>query len=273
MKNISLNDSLCKKNSFPTVSWLLCSNVTNKYLKTAIQSCLAQTYSDFELVFVANGPEAPNVARSVREWYGYDPRVRIFITELRHLSFSLSLGLHHARGQLIARMDCDDICNLDRLERQIQFMNEHPDITVLGSSYEIIDLDGKRQRTVYLPEDNDSIRSALFWGNPLCHPSIMFRRSFILEAGGYLGGLHAEDYDLWIRLALDSRCRFANLNTPCFNYRASSEGMARRSRWAYASMASSQFRNFLIGGGFRWFLAFTVSVIKLFLRSSPVKPL
>lgn len=255
----------------PTVSWLLCSHVVNNHLKIAIDSCLSQTFSDFELIFVANGPMASEVAEAVQNWHGNDSRVRIFATPIRQLPFSLSFGLHHARGNFIARMDSDDISKIDRLERQVNFMKVHPNVAVLGTSYEIIDNDGKFMRTVIMPSTNTSIRRGLLRGNPICHPSVMFRRQLVLDAGGYLGGLHAEDFDLWCRLSLNPMVSFANLPEVCLSYRVIGVGTARRSRWAYAAIAASQLRNFLMGAGLVWGLAIFLSVLKLFLRSSPIK--
>lgn len=271
MKNISANLDGTLKPSVPQVSWLLCAHVSNVYLKLAIESCLEQSFKDFEIIFVANGPEAALVAQSVFEWFGSDARVRIFMTPVKHLSFSLSLGLHHARGHLIARMDSDDISYAKRLEYQVQYMTEHPDIAVLGTNYDVIDTDGCIQRQISLPESDMSIRRALLRGNPFCHPSVMFRRQIVLDAGGYLGGLHAEDYDLWARLSLNSNYQFSNLKEICIGYRVVGVGIARRSRWAYASIAATQFRNFLVGAGGRWLLASIISCMKLIVRSSPIQ--
>jgi hypothetical protein len=254
----------------PAVSWLLCAHVIDDHLKLSIDSCLCQTFVDFELLFIANGPRALEVAEFVAGWCGVDGRVRIFSTPIRHLSFSLSLGLHHSRAALIARMDSDDISRSDRLEQQVAFMSEHPDVAVIGSFYEIIDNDGHVQRTVTNPLSDKAIRQGLMRGNPFCHPTVMFRRQVVWDAGGYLGGLHAEDYDLWCRLSLNPKIRFANLPQVCLSYRVVGVGMARRSRWAYASIAASQFRNFLVGAGLRWFFASLISVWKLLLRSSPI---
>lgn len=273
MNGINSTDTIEQCSSEPLVSWILCSHVENSHLKLAIESCLSQTYDNFELIFVANGSNATNVAQAVQNWHGSDHRVRVFMTEIRQLSFSLSLGLHHARGKLIARMDGDDISYANRLERQVDFMSKHPEVMVLGTCYEIIDNDGLVQRQIQLPEQDMQIRRAMFRGNPICHPSVMFRKQAVLEAGGYLGGLHAEDYDLWARLSLNPKYRFANLKEICLRYRVIGVSMARRSRWAYASIASSQFRNFLVGGGERWFFASLISVVKLFICSPPIREL
>lgn len=252
----------------PAVSWLICTHVANDQLRLAVQSCLQQSFSNFELLLVVNGAEAERVTQQARTWFAADPRVRIFTTEVKHLIFSLSLGLHHARGELVARMDSDDLSHSDRLAKQVTFMAAHPDVVVLGSAYEIINAVGNTQKTVKLPSLDADVRRAMLWGNPLCHPSVMFRRRAVLEVGGYLGGLHAEDYDLWLRLAANPSNKFANLENVCLGYRSVGVGAARLARSAYASMASAQFRHFVNGHGTAWLLAAGFSSFKAFVRSS-----
>ncbi len=264
-KNLGMSSAL----NLPAVSWLLCAHVANEQLQLSIRSCLHQTFTDFELLVVANGPSADEVARAVHAWADGDVRVRIFTTDVKHLIFSLSLGLHYARAKLIARMDSDDLSRSDRLERQVAFMHYHPEVTVLGSSYEVIDAGGEQIRIVHPPLRDREIRRALLRGNPLCHPSVIFRRDAVLELGGYLGGLHAEDYDLWVRLSNDPSNRFANLPEIGIGYRNMGVSAARRSRRAYASMASTQLRNFLCGHGLSWAFAALLSTVKAFLRSHP----
>lgn len=252
----------------PSVSWVLCTNVASEQLRLAIKSCIEQTFTDFELIIVVNGQNVTEIANTIVDWYGSESRLKIFQTNIRRLTFSLNLGLHYARGDLIARMDSDDICTPDRLEKQVMFMRNHPEITVLGTAYITIDHSGHPQGRIVNPLTDKKIRMALHFGNPFCHPSVMMRRRPIIDSGAYLGaGYFAEDYDLWSRLALNSSIRFANLPDVCLAYRASPSGEARRSRLSYASMASSQFRNWILGDGFAWLLAGFLSALKGFIRS------
>jgi glycosyltransferase involved in cell wall biosynthesis len=254
----------------PTVSWLLCTHVADEQLRLAVQSCLHQDFADFELILIVNGVKAQEVLLAVTNWFGHDPRVKIFGTEVRHLIFSLSLGLHHARGELVARMDSDDLSTPDRLARQIEFMQAHPEVAVLGTAYTLIDAQGVATKTVQPPVADADIRRAMLWRNPICHPSVMFRRKAVLEVGGYLGGLHAEDYDLWLRLAAHPAYKFANLAEVCLGYRVIGVGTARRARAAYATMAAAQMQQFVNGQGLRWVLAALVSVGKALVRARRV---
>ena len=251
----------------PSVSWLLCTHVADEQLHLALKSCLHQTFTDFELLVVANGDAAEIIAAQIKQWVGLDSRLRIFTTEVRHLPFSLSLGLHHARADLVARMDSDDLSKSDRLQRQVNYMRSHPDVAVLGSCYEMIDSSGQVQQKVNLPLDDINIRKVLRWRNPICHPTVMFRKDVILRAGGYVGGLQAEDYDLWVRLATDQNVKFANLPEIYLSYRAIGAGPARGARAAYASVAGAQVRAFLMGGGIGWLFGAMATILKLILKS------
>ena len=115
----------------PTVTWLVAAHIANDHLKTALESCLNQTFSDFECLVIANGTDATQVAEQVTTWFGSDDRLRVITTAVRHLNFSLSLGLHLARGSLIARMDAGDVSLPNRLTHQLNFMSSNPSVTVL----------------------------------------------------------------------------------------------------------------------------------------------
>ncbi len=253
----------------PKISWLVCAHHSNLQLKVALQSCLDQTFTDFELIVVANGVSASKVVASVAEWYGSDSRVKIFSTPICHLTFSLSLGVHFAKGEFIARMDADDIAYSTRLEKQYQFFINHPDSTVLGSAFDLIDEDGLVQKTIFPPTGDEQIRNALIYKNPICHPTAMIRKQALIEAGGYLGGLQAEDYDLWLRLSANPNNRFANLKDVCVGYRITG-GEARGSRLSYSSQGSSQFRHFLMGYGSKWLIASFITLIKIIRLSVSV---
>ena len=147
-------------------------------------------------------------------------------------------------------------------------MRVHPETTILGTGYQRIDPQGRLLNVVTLPAGDAAIRRRLLWTNPLCHPTVMYRREAILALGGYHGALHAEDYDLWVRASRLEGLRFANLPDICLNYQATPSGEARRSRQAYASVLSTQVREIVNGGGPMWAVAALWTFIKLLLRSS-----
>jgi glycosyltransferase involved in cell wall biosynthesis len=255
----------------PKVSWLLCSNVVNDQLRLAIDSCLNQSFEDFELIVVANGDRASEVELAVGMWFPSETRLRIFKTEIRHLSFSLSLGLHYARAELIARMDSDDVSYRHRLSLQVEFMESNPDVVVLGTAYEWIDSLGQKLQSVSPSRSDLEIRDQIPHCNPICHPTVMLRRSAVISVGGYLGHIYAEDYHLWTVLAANSQNKFANLPEVCLGYRAVSAGTARKARSAYAAMAASQLFAALMGCGLQYIFGFFISIAKAVCRPFPAK--
>jgi glycosyltransferase involved in cell wall biosynthesis len=249
-------------------SWLICSNAFDDRFVAAIASCLAQDAGATEVVVVCNGPGSAEISNQVRRAFAHAPSVLVLETPIVQLVFSLNLGVHHARGRFVARMDADDLAYPARLGAQLEHMERHPDVAVCGTDYDLIDDADRAIGRVCLPRDDAQIRARLTWTNPFCHPTTMLRRSAIVAAGGYLGGLYAEDYDLWVRLSRVPGLRFANLPFAGIGYRATPQGLARRARAAYASVAGTQFRCFANGFGWRWGAAAAATALKGCLRGS-----
>lgn len=249
-------------------TWLICSNKYDVRFEAAIASCLTHDIPDTEILVVCNGPNAESIAQDVRSRFGVGTALVVFATPITQLIFSLNLGVHHARGMYIARMDADDIAYPARLGAQLAFMEANPDVVVCGTDYDLIDECDQAIRRVIVPRSDAKIRSRLVWSNPFCHPTTMMRRSAIVGAGGYWGGVHAEDYDLWVRLSQVPGYRFANLPFPGIGYRAKSQGQARGARSAYASAASTQFRCFITGHGWRWGVAALSTTLKAVRRTA-----
>jgi glycosyltransferase involved in cell wall biosynthesis len=248
---------------------LICTHRLDAELRLALQSCFDQTLPPDSVVLVVNGLQIGEAEQGeldglVRAW----PTLRVLTTPVHGLIFSLNLGLHACRAPLVARMDADDVALPHRFERQAAWMQAHPETTILGTGYQRIDAQGRPMQSVQLPTSDALIRRALMWRNPMCHPSVMYRRQAILDLGGYHGGLHAEDYDLWLRASRRPDIRFANLPEICLSYRARSTGEARGSREAYASVLASQLRQLLTGGGLRWLVAALWTLAKRVFRSA-----
>lgn len=246
----------------------MCTNREDALLYRAIESCLSQTMTDFELLIVVNGPDFDRLLSVLSQSYESNERVRIIGTPVHLLNFSLSLGLHLARAPFVARMDADDVSDPVRLETQLAYMKANDDVAVVGSAYLLIDSQNRVHRKVVTPETDLEIRNALRFRNPICHPSVMLRRDAILAEGGYLGGRNAEDYDLWLRLAMGRRWRFANLPAPLLSYNVSTDGPARRSRSAYANVAGAQLRQFLLTRDICWLMGATMSAGKSFFLAT-----
>jgi glycosyltransferase involved in cell wall biosynthesis len=255
-------------NPAPAVSWLICTHIYDERLFESLQSCLNQSYQDFEIVLVANGVNRHKIKQNVLKWFPDNSKIRIFITEINLLTFSLNLGIHESRGALIARMDADDISTPDRLKKQVEYMTRNPQVSIVGSFYKIIDLLSNEVGKKELPISNRTIRKNLIFSNPLCHPSVMFRRKLIADEGGYMGGIFAEDYDLWIRIINNRDIVFANLPDFLLYYRSKGASPARRSRQSYASVCGTQIQNFVNNKGWVWLFAALVTLLKSLIRST-----
>jgi glycosyltransferase involved in cell wall biosynthesis len=253
----------------PKVSWLLCTNRADNLLIRAVNSCLLQSYTDFELIIVANGPDAKLIADFIHQHFCNDYRICVLVSDVCLLNFNLSLGILKSQGDYIARMDADDISLPERLAVQVAYMDRYPDLIVLGSSYKLVDSHDQIHGVVYPPLTDLEIRKKLITGNPFCHPSVMLRRKAIVNIGAYLGGRNAEDYDLWCRLSIENRGKeiFANLLEPLIFYNVDMSGAARRSKEAYCNLIACQTRSFFLTWRLWWLIAIGISIYKLFFHS------
>jgi glycosyltransferase involved in cell wall biosynthesis len=191
------------------------------YFRQAVDSILSQSLPDLELLIIED--PSPHPAGPLLAEY-HDPRIRHLLRrEKGTIVDSLNDGLAEARAPWIARADADDVCESDRLEKQLAFVREHPEIDVLGSQIAVIDAEGTiRGRRAY-PLGHEEIVRGLTRYNTLAHPSILYRREAVIAAGGYRG-FFAEDYELWSRLAHQG-ARFANHPRALLRYRVVPEGI------------------------------------------------
>jgi len=187
-----------------------------RYVHGAINSILAQTFTNFELLVMDDGStdRSSAVARSYK-----DPRLRVISDTHCGLVATLNRGIDGARGEYIARMDADDLSQPKRLERQVSYMEAHPELIMVGTDAHIIDLDGKLTgQYLQMPRRGQRIRVALCGANTFIHGSVLMRRRAVLNVGGYRSEfITAEDYDLWLRLGEIGTV--ANLTAPLYKLR------------------------------------------------------
>ncbi|MCC3704124.1 glycosyltransferase [Rouxiella badensis] len=142
------------------------------------------------------------------------------------LGRALQKGLEYCQHEIVARMDTDDICQPNRFEKQINFILENQDVDMLGTS--IIEFDEENnQRLKALPENNEEIRKFSIWKNPLNHMTIVFRKSRVMEVGGYRHHLYMEDYNLWLRM-ISAGFRIENMPDTLVNARVGKQMVEKR---------------------------------------------
>jgi glycosyltransferase involved in cell wall biosynthesis len=169
-----------------------------KYIEECVQSILHQSFEDFEFILLDNGSTDGTAELLDRI---NDPRVRVVHQENLGISQSLNKGVHLARGELIVRLDADDVSYPHRLEHQVKFMDANKDYVLCGGGYQRW-IDGSLSpQTVPLPLTDHDIRRCLSRFNPIAHSAVVFRKDAFLQVGGYDRHLlFTQDYDLWIRL-------------------------------------------------------------------------
>lgn len=201
----------------PLVSVVMPVHNGGKFVEEAVESILTQTLPDFEFIIINDG-STDDTSVLLNRYARADSRVRIYNQAKLGLIASLNKGCSVAVGKYIARMDADDVAFPDRFERQVGFLERHPEIAVLGAAAEVIDANGKRIGEIRHPTDDREIDKALLNSCCFAHPTIMMRKEVFRAVGGYVKTfVDAEDYDLWLRIA--ERYKLANLPEPVLRYR------------------------------------------------------
>jgi glycosyltransferase involved in cell wall biosynthesis len=192
--------------SAPAVSVLMAAHNERGFIEQALDSLLQQTCQDFEIV-VVDDASVDGTEEVLRRYAASDTRVRVLHNETRlRLPDSLNLGFRQCRADLIARADADDVYEPMRLERQLAFLNTHPEIGVVSCGCQLIDNRGRSLRTIRHPPDHDRIRIGLLFANCLLHPGVVVRASVLRAAGGYDSRYWtAQDRDLWARTLTATR--------------------------------------------------------------------
>ena len=194
----------------PRISVVMSVYNGERFLREAVDSILGQTFTDFEFIIIDDG--STDSTRAILESYD-DPRIVIMHQENIGLTKSLNRGLATARGELIARMDDDDISLNQRLEKQVEFLDAHPDVGVLGIKGHSIDEYGKIKGRCSNPCTHEEIVGNLLLDNMFIHSSVVFRKALVDEYGAYREYAYmGQDYDLFLRLS--RLTRLANLSEP-----------------------------------------------------------
>jgi glycosyltransferase involved in cell wall biosynthesis len=211
----------------PKVSVVMPVNNGEAWLAAAIDSVLAQTLADFELIVVDDGSTdtSPDIIAAASE---RDERI-VMVRQPRQLGLvkALNAALAVARAPLLARLDADDMALPERLLHQVRCFDERSDLVLLGSWAERIDVDGRRTGEVRPETDPERLAAILQKRNPLVHSSVMMRTAMVEKLGGYREAfLGAEDFDLWLRLS--EHGVVANLPQTLVRYRVHGNSVTRR---------------------------------------------
>jgi len=187
----------------PQVSIILPTYNRSAQLRRAIESVQKQSFRDWELL-VVDDVSTDNTPEVVKEYSARDPRVIYARNEKNNYPYigkTLNRGIELARAPLIARLDDDDYwLDEKKLEKQVFFLNEHPDCVIVGSGMVLVDPEGHEIGRYLKKETDREIRKTALFANPFSHTTVMFRADVARKTGGYGDLLSAEDWDLWLKM-------------------------------------------------------------------------
>jgi len=219
--------------------------------KKSVESILNGDYRDFELIICDDG-STDTTWEQLSEYAEADSRIRLIRNEKNiGLAASLNRCLSEARGEFVARHDLDDYSAPDRLTKQIAFLKENPDVSVLGCAAKLFDEQGVFGEERF-PERIE--RRDFLFTSPFKHGSVVFRKDALLHAGGYRVSAETyrtEDYDLFMRMKLF--CEMANLNEALYYFLEDEKALRRRKYKYRIDEAKVRYRGFrelgLLPGG------------------------
>jgi glycosyltransferase involved in cell wall biosynthesis len=212
--------------SAPTVSVVMPAFNAAGFLDEAVCSILDQTFRDFEFIIVDDG-STDDTARILRKYAKADSRVRVVLQANEGMIPALNRGCRLARGHFIARMDADDISLPQRLEKQVEFLERHPKIGILGTWIRRIDQNGSVVGTLYPSPNPQVLKWFHFFQVCVVHPTVLMRREVLEKVNFYrVDAVHAEDRDLWLRAS--SVTQFSNVPEILLNYRVWADSTSHR---------------------------------------------
>jgi glycosyltransferase involved in cell wall biosynthesis len=180
----------------------------------AVESVLTDGYGDLELIVVDDGSTdgTPDALERIR-----DPRLVVLRHDHAGRVAALNSAVAHARGRYIANLDADDVVIAGRFAASVSYLDEHPDVGVVGAS--VVPVIGTTGEARNLPKTDRAIRWSFLLRNPMTHSSVTFRADALAEVGGYDPAYdrRCQDADLFLRLA--ARYRLANLDQPLIRKR------------------------------------------------------
>lgn len=189
-----------------------------QFVEQAVSSVLCQLDDNMEFLIIDDHSSdlSPHILATLAN---RDNRIRVIRnSKNRGAGYCAWLGMREAVGKYVIRMDSDDICFPNRIERQITFLEQNPEVDIVGAAAIEIDDQGNQGKLRQMPLNHDDIAKVM-WANPIIQPAVAFRRERILFAGNYNPQLRRRiDYDLWFR-CLKAGLHFANLPEPLVYYR------------------------------------------------------
>jgi len=215
-----------------------------RFIGVTIASILQQTFTDFELIIIDDGSK-DKTGEIAKNFAKIDSRIKYFHQENRgagRLAETINEGIKHAKADLIARADADDMWFDDKLEKQIDFLDKNPEYVLVGTGAEMATDDGHFKMMFLKPLDHEDIVRSLTIYNTFVHSAIIIRREALEKAGGYKNAHSAEDLALWQKVAKIGK--LYNIPQALVQYRIAEEGISNKNSIKQKNTADILYANF-----------------------------
>ncbi|WP_340481002.1 glycosyltransferase [Vibrio anguillarum] len=206
----------------PLVSVIISAYNAEKYISEALKSLINQSYDNIEIIIINDGStdKTLDIINSHK-----DLRTRVISRPNKGLVYSLNEAIGIAKGELICRMDADDVCKLDRIEKQVAVFNSYRSVDFVFTGVELIDDSSEFVCDAWVGSRTEEITGRIEWYNTIYHPTVMFKKELIDKYGDYhsLNDCY-EDKDLWLRFKRQG-VNFHFLNDKLLQYRLCSNSI------------------------------------------------
>ena len=235
------------------------------YLQQSLNSLFSQTLLPDEIILVKDGLLTAELDAIVSDYAARYPILKVIpLPQNQGLGKALNEGLKYCSYDLVARMDTDDIAKPDRFEKQMKVFEEYPELDLVGAW--IDEFEGTPQHVLSIrrvPETSEQILAYCKKRNPVNHPVVMFRKSAVLAAGGYLHFPLFEDYYLWVRMA-QNKCVMANTGTVLAHVRVGKDMYSRRGGKKYFA-SEVRLQKYMLNNKIIRFDTYIINILKRFI--------
>lgn len=244
-----------------------------EYLELAIDSMLNQTVKPEQFVIVQDGLLPESIGQVICKYESNQPELFTIIKLETNggLANALNIGLQACRNELVARMDADDISLPKRCEKELKKFSENPDLVICGCNIdEFYDIPQNVKTSRVVPAEYEDILRFMRRRQPFNHPTVIYKKLKVIEAGGYPQLRRKEDFDLFSRM-LSKGYYALNVDESLYLYRANEENYARRKSWVNTKSAIKVYKMHYKRNGCTFIDCFYISLAELFFCIMPKK--
>ena len=246
----------------PLVSFIISTNSIKEHFNNAINSLLEQDYANIEILIFF---DIKNYDISKNKYYKFK-NIKCYTENLTGLPYALNYLIKQSKGSFIARMDADDLAHSSRVSKQIEFLINNKNIDVVGSNANLFlnDNGGTYLKNTNLDSTSKNLKFISSYKTPFIHPSIIAKRSFFIDSGGYdINFKKAQDFELFQRMRF--KANYSNLADCLIDYRIKKRRLYNIVEYTYLKIKSS-FKNYEYFAIILILIEFIYLCIKFFLK-------